>query len=195
MNRHRTIILIGFVVGVAAALPAAAPANSLLSGYGGPGEGNQAVLGSKLLNGPGARGGSASAGGDGLAVKNGDRSSTGGGESSSSTPAGGERESSSGGGSGGGGSGGSGGGGGGDKTGRPAGGPQTAERHGQGSAEVSASSVGLYPASERVPAGEADTLGLSGGDLLLIALTVAVLLFMGVLTRRLTQATATAQRR
>jgi len=42
---------------LSAVAPDAAPAGSLLSGYGGPGQGNQAILGSALLNGPG--GGSA----------------------------------------------------------------------------------------------------------------------------------------
>jgi hypothetical protein len=40
--------------------PTAAAANTLLSGYGGPGQGNQAILGAALVNPPG--GGSGSAG-------------------------------------------------------------------------------------------------------------------------------------
>lgn len=50
----------------ALALPALAPAlasaGSLLSGYGGPGQGNQAILGSALLGGPSGGGGSAGGG-------------------------------------------------------------------------------------------------------------------------------------
>ena len=48
-----------------AVVPASANAGSLLSGYGGPGQGNQAILGSTLLNGPsaGSGGGSGPAGG------------------------------------------------------------------------------------------------------------------------------------
>jgi hypothetical protein len=42
----------------AACLPAGAQANPLLSGYGGPGQGNQAILGAALLNGRGGGGGS-----------------------------------------------------------------------------------------------------------------------------------------
>ena len=56
--RSRRIItpIIACLVAVSAALPAAASAGSLLSGYGGPGQGSQAILGSALLNGPAGRG-------------------------------------------------------------------------------------------------------------------------------------------
>jgi hypothetical protein len=56
-------ILIVFAVVALASLPAAAAADSLLSGYGGPGEGNQAILGSALLNGPSNGDGGGTAGG------------------------------------------------------------------------------------------------------------------------------------
>src|SRR5438876_10100556 len=65
MTTHRTPDQIA-IRGLAAALallalaPAAANAGPLLSGYGGPGQGNQAILGSTLLGGPG--GGSSGAG-------------------------------------------------------------------------------------------------------------------------------------
>ena len=42
----------------AACAPAGAEANPLLSGYGGPGLGDQAIIGATLLNGPGGGGGS-----------------------------------------------------------------------------------------------------------------------------------------
>lgn len=59
MKRHRTIVSILVLVPVLAAVTqASALASSLLSGYGGPGQGNQAILGSSLLNGP-RNGGSA----------------------------------------------------------------------------------------------------------------------------------------
>jgi hypothetical protein len=66
MTRHRAITTATLMVlGLSAAAPAAAGANSLLSGYGGPGQGSQAILGSALLNGPGGGqgGGGASGGG------------------------------------------------------------------------------------------------------------------------------------
>jgi hypothetical protein len=51
------------VLALAAAMPAAAVASSLLSGYGGPGQGNQAILGAALVNGPRGGGGSGSSSG------------------------------------------------------------------------------------------------------------------------------------
>jgi hypothetical protein len=60
MSRQGKTTFIAILAGVCCALaPATAGANSLLSGYGGPGEGNQAILGSALLNGPSGGGGSA----------------------------------------------------------------------------------------------------------------------------------------
>jgi hypothetical protein len=65
MRRQR----LGFVAAslaltAAVLVPGSASAGSLLSGYGGPGEGNQAILGSALLGGP-SGGGSGSKGGSG----------------------------------------------------------------------------------------------------------------------------------
>jgi len=52
MTSHRTILSILTLLAIlAAAIPSSAPANPLLSGYGGPGEGSQATLGSALLGG------------------------------------------------------------------------------------------------------------------------------------------------
>src|SRR5580693_9670272 len=57
----RTATLVGAVV-LASAVPAVARAGSLLSGYGGPGEGSQVILGATLLNSPpgGGEGGAGS---------------------------------------------------------------------------------------------------------------------------------------
>jgi len=69
MASHRSITLVAasLLVALPAVAPALATANPLLSGYGGPGTGNQAILGSALLNGPpssgGGGGGSSPAGG------------------------------------------------------------------------------------------------------------------------------------
>ncbi len=62
MKTHRVISTTASLLAVALSLsaPASAPANSLLSGYGGPGQGNQAILGSALVNGPSGGGGGAS---------------------------------------------------------------------------------------------------------------------------------------
>ncbi len=67
ISRRRGAALVTTILAVAvsAALPAGAQAGSLLSGYGGPGQGSQAVLGSTLINGPG--GGSGGGAGSGSA--------------------------------------------------------------------------------------------------------------------------------
>ena len=63
MNTHRKIIPIAaLAMAFAAVAPASAPASPLLSGYGGPGQGTQAILGSTLLNGPSGGGGGAATG-------------------------------------------------------------------------------------------------------------------------------------
>ena len=63
MNTHRKIIPIAaLAMACAAVAPASAPASPLLSGYGGPGQGTQAILGSTLLNGPSGGGGGAATG-------------------------------------------------------------------------------------------------------------------------------------
>jgi hypothetical protein len=188
MNRHRITILIGLVAGATAALPAPALASPLLSGYGGPGQGNQAILGSALVNGPRGGGGGGGAGG-------GSGSSGAGGESSTA-PTGGESESRS--------STAPPVGKGGFSQGRPGGSPArgsgarrvggrsvTGKHAPGGSTAVSASADSFYPAAERVPAGaQAGTLGLSGEDALLIALAVGSLALIAGLTRRLTRTVA-----
>jgi len=65
MRSRRTITLTTaclLTLSLSAALPAAAPAGSLLSGYGGPGQGSQEIIGAGLVNG-GSRGGGGSGGG------------------------------------------------------------------------------------------------------------------------------------
>ena len=56
MKKQRSIIAIAALLATAGASTTATAAGPLLSGYGGPGQGNQAILGSTLLNVP--RGGS-----------------------------------------------------------------------------------------------------------------------------------------
>jgi hypothetical protein len=179
MTSQRTIItmLLSLVaLTAAAAVPVVAEANPLLSGYGGPGEGSQALLGSALLNGPSGGGGSAgggSAGGIGSSANN---------ESGSfryGEPLHGARGSG----------------------GRPsaAAGTSSTNRGGRvTSGKSSNGAAGAYrgTAADRLsPAAEASavaaagsrTLGLSNGDLLLILLALAVLALTGTLTARLTR--------
>src|SRR5437879_8345365 len=69
MKRHRTITSLAALAAlvVSMAIAATAHASSLLSGYGGPGQGNQAILGSTLLGGGsgGGGGGPAATSGEG----------------------------------------------------------------------------------------------------------------------------------
>jgi hypothetical protein len=65
MRRRRTITLTTaclLALSVSAAVPAASLAGSLLSGYGGPGQGSQEIIGAGLVHGAG-RGGGQSGGG------------------------------------------------------------------------------------------------------------------------------------
>lgn len=150
--------------------PTTAPASPLLSGYGGPGQGNQAILGAALLNGPsgGGRGGGSSGGGS----SGGGSSSSGAGDlAAPATPTGAQgsgsppRHSGSG----------------------------TAGKHGVSGAGTSASAPNARHAASgaagayNVSAGGGSAqplLGLTGDVLLYIVLALGVLAFTGVLTRR-----------
>jgi hypothetical protein len=56
--RRKNLMVATLAIALCALLPAYACANPLLSGYGGPGQGDQAILGATLLNGPSSGGGS-----------------------------------------------------------------------------------------------------------------------------------------
>jgi len=165
MTSHRRIVLTGLVV---AALPAGTPAlaagSSLLSGYGGPGQGSQAILGSALLGGGAGGGGSTSGGSGGSSGSFRYGEQPGKTKSSASGAAG-------------------------AGVGRKGAGGTSHPR--QASAgQTSSGGAGTYPASsaERTGgagAGQSETLGLSGDDLLYILLALAGLAFTGVLTRQL----------
>jgi hypothetical protein len=203
MNRHRKIIFIG---GVLAALMAVSPtlasASSLLSGYGGPGQGNQAILGSALLNGPRGGGGSAGSGGSGGGAEGAGGSSTGATTGATGVATGREtdaRSSAKGapGGSGAAGSGAAG-------SGGPAAGTGAAARGARGASGTGArgaprralTAASLYPASERLGASQqTGTLGLSTADLLYIILAAGILAFVGVFTSRLTRTDAPGRHR
>jgi hypothetical protein len=166
MKKHRKIISIGCsLVALSAALASAAQASSLLSGYGGPGQGSQAILGSALLNGPpgggGAGTGGASQGANGPStVAVGRVTSTGSGVATGATsPTAGGRHRA----------------------------PRNGEREGQREKAAAASS--LYPASERLPAGQQSTaLGLSSEDVVLMILAACAVVLIAVFVRRLTRA-------
>jgi hypothetical protein len=174
MTSQRTISLtLTFLAVLLSTAPSSAFANPLLSGYGGPGEGNQAILGSTLVGGPGGGGGSAggAAGGSsgsslGGAVGSGARSAQ-----SDATPtvssgrglgvrAGGRAAG--------------------------AGFARVARPSGKASGEATrAYSVSSAENASLAASGETQTLGISGEDVAYIFLALGALAFTGVLTRRL----------
>jgi hypothetical protein len=164
MKMRRTIIAV-VALGVAGALPAVAPASPLLSGYGGPGQGNQAILGASLLNG--SRGGGSSGGPPSATT-----SAT---PSGSATSAPGGASSSSGAGA----------------TPRPGGkqahGTQAPVTPKQASTATS-NPAAIYAALERRASHASGTLGVTGEDLLYVLLGLAVLAFAGFLTSRVVSA-------
>jgi len=171
MTSHRTILMtLISLTAMSFAIPSSALAGPLLSGYGGPGEGNQAILGSALLGGPGDGSSGGSSG------------STGSSSGAAAEMAGGQsgRDQSSG-----------------SVTGSSglsstAGGrPKGAARGGAASSrdnttESSGGDIRAYAvSSSRSIPGASDTLGLSGVDLAYVLLVLCVLAFTGVLTKRL----------
>jgi hypothetical protein len=165
MKRHRlTTAATLTVIALSMLAPLDAGANSLLSGYGGPGQGSQAILGSALVNGP--RGGGGPSGGSSTNL-GGPGAGTSSGGSSVGAPSGA------------------------GGTSRPAGGSSTHTAKGSG-ARPNASGSGsgtykpAYPSSTATSSAvESSQVGLSNSDLLYILLAAGALVFTGVLTRRL----------
>lgn len=161
-TKRRTIriagILLGAALGMSAALPLTAQAGPLLSGYGGPGQGNQAILGSTLLGGPG--GGSAGGGGASGGGAQGSGSSAAASTlAAAGTTAGASHSSRA----------------------LHAGSATHAAPQRGVAGELAASS---YPASEPAATSSGSAFGLSGSDLAYILLGAAALAFTGALTRR-----------
>ena len=166
------------IAALSAAMPAAAPASSLLSGYGGPGQGSQAIIGSSLVNGPPnggggppSGGGSAGTGESTTAAQGNLRTGAGSpGTASIGSSAHGHRAA-----------------------------PGRAGRRATGGV-LGASSAGSrsYPASARdaalrTAAEGSDTLGVSGRDLLYILAALCALLLTGVLTKRIARTSTSAR--
>jgi hypothetical protein len=161
-RRMITSILTVLVVAAPAAVPALATAGSLLSGYGGPGQGNQAILGSALLNGPSGGGGGGGSAGAGGSAGSGTLAVT-------SSPVTSSRPQGS----------------------RARHGHAAAGHHASGQGAPGATTPGVtgsYPLSAglaRAVSGDSGTLGLSGADLLYILLALAALALTGLATRQL----------
>jgi hypothetical protein len=172
MTSQRTISLTLTLLAVLlSTAPSSAFANPLLSGYGGPGDGNQAILGSTLVGGPGGGGGSAggAAGGSPGASPSGAVGSGARPAQSDATPT-----VSSGRGSG-------------TRAGGRAAGTGSGARGASGKASGGGARAYLSSAEDarQAAAGETQTLGISGEDVAYIFLALGALAFTGVLTRRL----------
>jgi hypothetical protein len=146
-------------LGSAAAAPVSAQANSLLSGYGGPGQGNQAILGAALLNGP-PSGGSGGGGGGGQPAA---AAQAGTGAPAAGGGAGGPTRRSGG---------------------RPAA-ASGAERRAGGAAAALSARTPVLPTAAEEAAVRAPALGVSGADLLYILGGLGVLVLTATLTRGL----------
>jgi hypothetical protein len=157
MTINRGIITTGTLLLLGLSATAPAGANPLLSGYGGPGQGNQAILGSALLGAPGGGGAGGSPGG---------ASGAGGGSPGVGPAAGGSRVGSAGA----------------RRSGR---GSARAGKHpGAGAGQASGVSPQPYIASSDTNVGS-QALGLSGQDLLLIFVALVLLAVTAALTRQL----------
>jgi hypothetical protein len=181
MTRHRTIIhVVGLLLALCLAAPVSAQANPILSGYGGPGQGNQVILGSALLNGPAGGGGGSAGGGSAGGGSAGGGSSGENGSATTATSGGSAR-------------------------GRHSGASGRSPAHGQPGAPTSSPQEGAPPhldasraylAVERGHSvGQSGALGLNGQDLLYIILALGALALAAVFTRRLTQTTAPGTQR
>ncbi len=180
MTDHRpTLSLLTFLT-VLAVMPSVAVAGSLLGGYGGPGEGNQAILGSALLKGGGGSGGGPAGPTDSSATGSSPTGSSaatevrGGVGSAAPTVSRAQGSAAAGGAS--------------STAGEPSPRPKAERTTGGGrGAAHRGQSHGLPPRPTREGSGY---LGLSGEDFLYILLALAVLACTGVLTRRLSRAPA-----
>jgi len=167
MTSHRTISLtLSLLAVLMTVAPSSAFADSLLSGYGGPGEGSQAILGSVLLGGGAGGGGGSASSASGLT---GSPSSGATGNATSAGSSGRSATARAG-------------------SGRTAGGA-SGSRSGSGEASVGAARA--YPVvspgntSSRQASTPAQTLGLSGEDLGYVLLALGALVVTGLATWRL----------
>lgn len=171
-RQQRTTSILLFAVLLAVAMPVAASANSLLSGYGGPGEGNQAILGSALLNTP--KGGGGSSGGGGVSQASGTQPSEAVAPQSAHGSSAGKKGS----------------------TARPSRGARTTKRATREATSPAAQgTAAIYPAAAREETtGGSRALGLSGADFVYIILALGVLALTGFLTVRVARSAATPDR-
>ncbi len=201
MSRKGRIVVVlvspGLVPGVASS--AAFAGSPLLSGYGGPGAGEQAVIGSTLIGAPGGGAGSGGSSGSSGSAGSGSAgsgspgsASAGGGSASTSAATSAVTGGSSAGGSSAGGN--AGGGAGGKGASGAAGGHHGGSRAtGSASTRAGASNTGaqthafVYPTGLRSVSVDSPALGISGSDLLLFLAAIATLALVAVATLRLSR--------
>jgi len=160
MTRHRATIITLTLLALSAASPAAAMAGSLLSGYGGPGAGSQAIIGSTLIKTPP----NAGSGGGASTLAGAPSSSSGASQGASTTRSATRTSARSG-----------------------------ARSHGQSApgklpsafGKVSRSQTAYGLSSSQASVEGSPALGVSGVDLLYIALALGALLLTGALTAKL----------
>ncbi|HWX75639.1 MAG TPA: hypothetical protein VNZ05_10050 [Solirubrobacteraceae bacterium] len=169
MTTDRRIFRLGGIAlacfALLAATPLAAHAGPLLSGYGGPGQGNQAILGSTLLGGPGGGSGSGGAN-EGVAAASATGGLAEGTSSSGKSGASGRHRGSS------------------SVTGLHGAALRAGALGGLHGRPAPAGTTGFYPTVEPAAA-STPALGLSSTDILYIVLAAAALIGTGVLTRRM----------
>jgi hypothetical protein len=160
MNRRHRRTTWGILVALAVAAwaPSAATANPLLSGYGGPGQGEQAILGGGLVNTPTGGGGSGTSGSAGSTAS----------ELTLPAASGSARKAGQGAGKGGH---------------RSASRQRSSATSAAPASPPRPSAVAVSAASDRGVPGA--TLGISSADLLYLLLALAALALTGVLTRQL----------
>ena len=168
MKTYRKLIpIVAIALALPAVVPASAPASSILSGYGGPGQGTQAILGSTLLNGPSGGAGGGPQGGSSTAesaIGAGGSNSGGGGRGGGGTSATtrGRTDAS-----------------------RPAGRPLGARQGSSTSRPLSTLAIA------RASTGGSGVLGLSDTGFLVVLLALGALVFTGMLTRGLAKPSGT----
>lgn len=161
MRRHVFIAAaIALLILLAVSLPASASADPLLSGYGGPGQGNQLILGATLLGGEGS--GPSGGSGEGTTAAAGAS-----GQPAAGTPSGSSSSSGRAGSTGA----------------RKGGAPVHVRVHGKAAPSAAGGAAAEGLAGVSTPA-----LGLNTGDLLIALGVLAALVLTALLTRRLVDA-------
>ncbi|MGH2903720.1 MAG: hypothetical protein ACRDK7_09080 [Solirubrobacteraceae bacterium] len=157
------------LMAASAVVPSVASAGPLLSGYGGPGAGNQVILGSALIGGAGGGGGSTggSSGSSGPPSAPGAATTGAGGATSSGT--GGHGSSTRGGSS------------------QAAGARGASHRNGAPAGSSARTNLALSREASSQPS-SGGALGLSGVDLVYLLLAIGALAFTGFVTGRLARA-------